>query len=1050
MSAFRKSLVVGLLLVLGFISSTSSLRAQVWARLVVENATTVEVVPADKLPRYGTFWSVQRSNCPPLPFYAPFLRDLNAPVYVLDARQSIFLVDDSTVDYPAIYKEREAERVLRRLDWEAGMLSDEEYWALEGGNPALTMTMSSLASSFAYGNPVYLVDMAATNAGAQAVTASFSIAGGTNNVPYDILTSTSAATPVADWQWLGIGYTSNRYTFSNQPMDQAFYILAKPQKTMVVGWGNSDYGQSDVPAGITNAVMVAGGHDHTLALLNDGTVIAWGRNDFGQSNVPPNLVGVSMIGAGKYHNVALLTNGTVTAWGWNIPALGYTMTNVPPDLTNATVISAQMLHSLALRSNGTVVAWGYNGSGETNVPAGLTDVTAIAAGGQHNLVVKADGTVVAWGWNPYGQCDVPAGLSNVWDVAAGWGHSVALKRDGTVVAWGDNRYGQTDVPGDLSNVVAIAAGADESVNGSGYTLALKSDGKVVAWGQSEVNTPMAGLSNVIAMAGGRHHGLAIRSGPRTPVLTLLPTDQYQIAGGAVTFTSRGAGLYGVSYQWKTNGVNLAGATNATLTLTNVQAAQAVDYTVTVSNEVGTITSPNAHLYLVTPPVITSMTLPTNRVCIYGNVLSFSITASAPGQFNGFPLSYQWAWNGTNLSSATNSAYSLIANDNSSGIYSVTVANAAGSTNAAWQVTVTNVIDVTKDLLLIYNTASTNSIVVKNYYLDHRPMVGGANVLGITCTSEERISDEGFMNQFAPQVDSWLATNATKRPQYIILFPDIPSRIWTVSNDVFRLPVCSVSYALSTNFPDYRPFITSINMGLTDPTNDCIAYINKLERFGTNYSHGQLLISAASGGYGNTNYVLDNIRHGYGYVVGTFSNGYAANGAVISSVTSALLTVGVQTGSIHYFDGLENLTNGVPYNLTHPTGFANLSGYICWGVHSSLGNHYPTNGSVVWPQTSGWWILETLESFNGWHGQEHGNLTQWFSQSAFGGTNYENTPIGAVSNTDEPLLVGVNNPSLYFGLWASGKNFAICAWNSRNIGPYIPNHFQAVGDPFIKR
>ncbi len=100
---------------------------------------------------------------------------------------------------------------------------------------------------------------------------------------------------------------------------------------------------------------------------------------------------------------------------------------------------------------------------------------------------------------------------------------------------------------------------------------------------------------------------------------------------------------------------------------------------------------------------------------------------------------------------------------------------------------------------------------------------------------------------------------------------------------------------------------------------------------------------------------------------------------------------------------------------------------------------------MWGTNSSWWIIETLESFNGQPLGGMGNFTQWFSQNAFGGVNYENTPVGAVSHTDEPTLFRVNDPSLYFGLWASGKNFAISAWYSRRT-----EHFQAVGDPFVKK
>jgi hypothetical protein len=41
--------------------------------------------------------------------------------------------------------------------------------------------------------------------------------------------------------------------------------------------------------------------------------------------------------------------------------------------------------------------------------------------------------------------------------------------------------------------------------------------------------------------------------------------------------------------------------------------------------------------------------------------------------------------------------------------------------------------------------------------------------------------------------------------------------------------------------------------------------------------------------------------------------------------------------------------------------------------------------------------------------------------------------------------GNNDPEAYFGFWAAGKTFALCAWNSR-LTPY----FQAVGDPFVAK
>ena len=104
--------------------------------------------------------------------------------------------------------------------------------------------------------------------------------------------------------------------------------------------------------------------------------------------------------------------------------------------------------------------------------------------------------------------------------------------------------------------------------------------------------------------------------------------------------------------------------------------------------------------------------------------------------------------------------------------------------------------------------------------------------------------------------------------------------------------------------------------------------------------------------------------------------------------------------------------------------------------------------LIWSGNSAWWIIETVESYNGLHGPSDSNqayIPLWFAQSAFGGSNYSNTPIGAVSHVDEPGLAGISDAYAYFGLWEAGKQFAICAWNSKQTP-----QFQAVGDPLVRK
>ena len=309
----------------------------------------------------------------------------------------------------------------------------------------------------------------------------------------------------------------------------------------VVAWGDNSYGQTDVPAGLTDATATAGGLLHSLALKADGTVVAWGDNSYGQTDVPAGLSNVTAIAGGVYYNLALRSDGSVVAWGDNT----YGQADVPPGLSNVTAIAAGGFHGLALTSDGTVAAWGDNSYGQRTVPAGLSNVTAIAGGFFHSLALTSDGTVVAWGDNSAGETTVPADLTGVVAIAGGAGHSLALKSDGTVVAWGDNTYGQTDVPDGLSNVIAIAAGFSHS-------LALTSDGTVVAWGDDSAgqSTVPVGLSNVAAISAGAYHSLAIMSLADVTDPTLDPevTPNPVLLNGTATASANASDDSGIASQ----------------------------------------------------------------------------------------------------------------------------------------------------------------------------------------------------------------------------------------------------------------------------------------------------------------------------------------------------------------------------------------------------------------------------------------------------------------------------------------------------------------------
>jgi alpha-tubulin suppressor-like RCC1 family protein len=377
----------------------------------------------------------------------------------------------------------------------------------------------------------------------------------------------------------------------------------------LVGWGagttynpadTNDFNQSVAPAILTNAVQIAGGWQHSLALRSDGTLLAWGNGLSGQTNLPggSNYIAVA---CGRLHSLALQSSGLVIASSGDSTQ---GQTDVPAGLSNVVAIAGGFYHSLALKGNGTVVAWGageiYDPAdttdwGQSIVPAGLSNVVAIAAGGFHSLVLKADGTLTAWGagtvyvpsdGHDYGQCIIPTGVTNVVAIGAGGGDSVALEANGTVIAWGDNAYGQTNVPAGLSNVVAVAAGGD-------HNLALKSDGTVVAWGAGIGNnsyvdfkqsTVPQGLSNVVQIAAGLVNSLALVA-TAPPVTQILITNVVRTTSGfSLVLPTRSGRVYQLQYKnsltdsvW--HPLPLVAGTGRALPLTDTNVADARFYRV---------------------------------------------------------------------------------------------------------------------------------------------------------------------------------------------------------------------------------------------------------------------------------------------------------------------------------------------------------------------------------------------------------------------------------------------------------------------------------------
>ncbi|QJE94557.1 RCC1 domain-containing protein [Luteolibacter luteus] len=370
----------------------------------------------------------------------------------------------------------------------------------------------------------------------------------------------------------------------------------------VRAWGNNSGGQlgigslqhSPFPVGIAaiadDAIWIAAGDNHALAVKSDGSVVAWGGNTYGvlgdgtQTNrsvpvtVGGGLSGIVAASAGKSHSLALDGQGRVFAWGYNSTGQlgdGSTSTRLLPvragSLSGMTELSAGGSHSLALDGNGEVWAWGSNQYGQLGNGSGpaskvpvkintLHDIIEICTAGDHSLALQSDGTAWAWGRNPSGALGtgnrtnsalpIALPLDGIVRIAAGWNRSMALDDEGVIWSWGARNfgvYGAGSYTESLAPVAESTAGetVDELSAGLQHSLALATGGDVLAWGDDafgqlgsglrrsrNLAEQVSGIGNIIDLDAGENFGVAVRS------------DGSVLAWGANTKGTLGEGFAG--------------------------------------------------------------------------------------------------------------------------------------------------------------------------------------------------------------------------------------------------------------------------------------------------------------------------------------------------------------------------------------------------------------------------------------------------------------------------------------------------------------------------
>lgn len=385
---------------------------------------------------------------------------------------------------------------------------------------------------------------------------------------------------------------------------------------------------------LSGIVSIAAGGGHSIAAKSDGTIWTWGSNHCGQlgdgttiSQMTPVQVWddggnhASSVAASQFASFALLADGTVRAWGynsWGQLGDGTVVWRPAPvvvaSLTGAASLgtSASSNHAFALKNDGTVWGWGWNGpegrlgDGSTGsyqstpIQTLFSGAAAVSAGGLHSLGLKTDGTLWVWGGNAAGQLgdgslidrSSPRQLAGVVGKLPNTSVAFAVQVTGSpepAFQWQRKASGQsTFVNVDNGAVYAGATAATLVVRNLAGGMTGDEFRCVVANSQGTVTSSTAVLTVRVAPS--------VITAPQSASLTL---------GSQVTLSVVAAGTE-LGYQWKKNGIVIAGASTPLLAITNAQATDAGDYSVTIANSLSSVVAAAAVTFDAVPTVPTAL------------------------------------------------------------------------------------------------------------------------------------------------------------------------------------------------------------------------------------------------------------------------------------------------------------------------------------------------------------------------------------------------------------------------------------------------------------
>lgn len=164
--------------------------------------------------------------------------------------------------------------------------------------------------------------------------------------------------------------------------------------------------------------------------------------------------------------------------------------------------------------------------------------------------------------------------------------------------------------------------------------------------------------------------------PDAPLIHRHPHSATVLPYTNLTLVTDVSGAAPLTVQWQLNGANIPGATNLTLSLSNIVWENRGEYVLVASNQFG-VTSSQAGVLTVLPEAMI-LKQPTNVTVSAGANVTFSVQVGGM-----LPISYQWHQDGIAVAGATNSSLTLSnVNWPARGSYSLVASNGFGRAESA--------------------------------------------------------------------------------------------------------------------------------------------------------------------------------------------------------------------------------------------------------------------------------------------------------------------------------------------------------------------------------